>query len=143
MTLKPETRDEITEMLAAYGRAYEKKDLPGILSFFSPAICGYGSGPDEETRDYATFRAHIIRDLDQCDHVSVRFDHVTLNGEGPVAWMMAACTYDLIIHEKQQSMTGRMTGVLKKTGNRWLFELVHLSMPYTEQKAGESYPGRG
>jgi len=143
MVLKAELKEEIMEMLAAYGRAYGKKDLPGIISFFSPGICGYGSGPDEETRDYATFRAHIARDLEQCDHVTVRFSNVLLNGEGSVAWMMAACTYDLIIQAKHQSLTGRMTGVLKKTHDRWLFELVHFSMPYAGQKTGESYPGHG
>jgi ketosteroid isomerase-like protein len=143
MTLNAAARDEIMKMLIAYGEAYTRKDLPGILSYFSPECCGYGTGPDEEARDPATFRAHLARDLDQCDHVTVRFDNVMLNGEGTVAWMMADCTYDLVIGGKKHVMTGRMTGVLRKTGNRWLFELVHLSMPYAGQEVGESYPGYG
>lgn len=143
MTLNAGVRDEIIAMLSAYGDAYARKDLAGILTFFSPECCGFGTGPDEEARDPATFRAHLARDLDQCDFVTVRFENVMLNGDGPVAWMMADCTYDVVIGGRKQALTGRMTGVLRKNGPRWLFELVHLSVPFAAQLPGESYPGYG
>lgn len=56
---------------------------------------------------------------------------------------MAGATFEVTIKKKQHAMIGRMTAVLKKTGNRWLFELVHFSLSYPKQQPGESYPGWG
>ena len=53
MTLNAAAKDEIAKTLATYGEAYTRKDLPGIISYFSPECCGYGTGPDEEARDQA------------------------------------------------------------------------------------------
>jgi len=47
----------------------------------------------------------------------------------------------VVVKGSRLSMTGRFTAVLKNTGSRWLFEMVHFSVPAIGQAPGESYPG--
>jgi len=128
-------------MMDRYSGMYSRKNMEGLLSLFSPGICGYGSGPDEVVRDFAGMKAQVRRDLSQADSVRIRFENVHVAGEMPVAWVMADCDFEVVVKGSRLSMTGRFTAVLKNTGSRWLFEMVHFSVPAIGQAPGESYPG--
>jgi hypothetical protein len=41
---------------------------------------------------------------------------------------------------KKETLCGRSTMVLRDTGNRWLIEQLHFSLPYGGQAEGQSFP---
>lgn len=143
MALSSPVKAEIQGMLESYARAYAEKDQGGIRSLVSPDICGYGSGPDETITGRDEFATQVARDFAQADRISLRFADVRVHGAMPVAWIMAGATFAVTIGEKHHAMIGRMTAVLKKTGDRWHFTLIHFSMAYPKQQPGESFPGWG
>ncbi len=141
MTLPRQQAAEIRGMMDCYREMYRTKNTIGLLSLFSPRICGYGSGPDEVVRDLAGMKAQVKRDLSQADSVRITFENVHVAGEMPVAWVMADCEFEVVVKGTRLAMAGRFTAVLKNTGSRWLFEMIHFSVPALTQAPGESYPG--
>lgn len=141
MALTSQQAAEICGMMDCYAEMYRSKNTIGLLSLFSPRICGYGSGPDEVVKDFAGMKAQVMRDLFQADAVRIMFENVHVAGEMPVAWVMADCLFEVVVKGSRLAMTGRFTAVLKNTGSRWLFEMIHFSVPALTQAPGESYPG--
>ena len=141
MALTSQQEAEICGMMDCYAEMYRTRNAKGLFSLFSPGICGYGSGPDEVVKDAAAMKAQVKRDLLQADSVRIQFDIQRVSGEMPVAWVMADCDFEVVVKGTSLCMTGRMTAVLRNTGSRWLFEMVHFAVPAMEQAPGESYPG--
>lgn len=141
MALNRQQRDEVCGMMDRYAEMYRAKNLEGLLAICAPGICGFGSGPDEVVKNAAGMTLQAKRDFAQADSLRIRFDIQHVDGEMPVAWVMADCIFEVVVKGQPLSMTGRMTAVLRNTGSRWLFEMVHFAVPAVGQAAGESYPG--
>jgi len=142
MTLTEEQKTEVRAAMNQYATAYQKKDLAGFRAVFSPAVCGFGSGPDEVIENYAGFLRQITRDISQATVNAVEFSDTNIFGEGRIAWVMTrtAITFT-VAGAKKQTLHGRSTMVLRNTGSRWLIEQIHFSMPYGGQSEGQSFPG--
>jgi len=142
MNLTEAQKAEVKETLRNYGTAYQKKDIKALLALFSPEISGFGSGPDEVVLDRKDFTRQMKRDLSQVTSVSLEFPGLKISGEGRVAWVTSGCGFTFTVAgSKKQTMSGRMTMVLRNTGSRWLIEQIHFSMPNVEQAPGQSFPG--
>ena len=142
MSLTEAQKEEVRATMNAYGTAYRKKDIQGMLAIFSPEICGYGSGPDEVIRGREDFLRQIRRDMSQADVLAVEFTDTKISGEGRVAWVVTRSSITFAVGgAAQQTMHGRSTMVLRNTGSRWLIEQIHFSMPYGGQSTGQSFPG--
>ena len=142
MNLTEAQKAEVKETLRNYGMAYQKKDIKGLLALFSPEISGFGSGPDEVVLNRKDFTRQMKRDLSQVTSVSLEFPGLKIFGEGRVAWVTSGCGFTFTVEgRKKQTMSGRMTMVLRNTGSRWLIEQIHFSMPNVEQAPGQSFPG--
>lgn len=141
MALTDAQKVAVAGMMECYADLYSSRNLQGITSLCAPEICGFGSGPDEVVDGISAMKAQIARDMSQADSIRVRFDIRRIHGEMPVAWVMADCTFEVAVHGRPLCMTGRMTAVLRNTGSRWLFTMIHFSVPAREQAAGESFPG--
>ena len=142
MNLTEAQKAEVKETLRNYGTAYQKKDIKALLALFSPEISGFGSGPDEVVLNRKDFTRQMKRDLSQVTSVSLEFPGLKIFGEGRVAWVTSGCGFTFTVEgRKKQTMSGRMTMVLRNRGSRWLIEQVHFSMPNVEQAPGQSFPG--
>ena len=142
MNLTEAQKAEVKETLRNYGTAYQKKDIKALLALFSPEISGFGSGPDEVVLNLKDFTRQMKRDLSQATSVSLEFPGLKIFGEGRVAWITSGCGFTFTVEgRKKQTMSGRMTMVLRNTGSRWLIEQIHFSMPNVEQAPGQSFPG--
>jgi ketosteroid isomerase-like protein len=131
---------EIRDVFAQYALGYRNKDMRAILGICSPAITGFGSGPDEIVRGKPQLKKALIRDFSQADQISLAFPGMEIAGAGPVAWVTSGCRFTLVIRGTGHSMTGRFTAVVRNTGSRWLIEQIHFSMPDGAQDAGQSFP---
>lgn len=141
MALSQGQKDSVIGMMDRYAELYSAKNLQGLLDICAPGIFGYGSGVDEVVKGVASMAVQTRRDFAQADTITIRFDIRDVDGEMPVAWVMADCIFDVKVQGKPLCMEGRMTAVLRNTGSRWLFTMVHFSVPAPGQAAGESFPG--
>jgi uncharacterized protein (TIGR02246 family) len=142
MTLSDSQKAEVKATMEAYASAYKNKDIKGLLTVFSPDICGFGSGPDEVVLGRDSFVRQIKRDISQATVNSVVFSDTQIFGEGRVAWLMTKTAIGFTLAgEKMQTLKGRSTMVMRNTGSRWQIEQIHFSLPYGGQKEGQSFPG--
>ena len=142
MKLNKAQEAEVIETMQQYCTAYQKKDIKAFSALFSPEISGFGSGPDEIISNHNDFIRQIKRDMSQATIVSVEFTDRKIFGDGRVAWATSKSTITFTIDgTKKETIRGRSTMVLRNTGNRWLIEQLHFSMPYGEQSVGQSFPG--
>ncbi len=140
MTKSSEFESAVTTAMERYARAYSAKDLDGILSIVDEYFFGYGSGPDEEVYGKEQLRAQVERDLTQCDRVSMAIGPGHISGKGDVAWYAGKCAIEATVDGQDVRMDARITAVLKRDGDRWLFAMIHFAMPFGAQEAGQSWP---
>lgn len=142
MTLTESQKAEVIGTMEAYATAYRKKDIRALSAIFSPAITGFGSGPDEVITDHDDFISHMKRDISQATILSVVFADRQVFGDGRVAWATSKTTMTFTLDgTTKQVLNGRSTMVLRNTGSRWLIEQLHFSLPYGGQDIGQSFPG--
>jgi ketosteroid isomerase-like protein len=140
MTKSSEFESSVTTTIERYARAYSAKDLEGILATADESFFGYGSGPDEEIYGKEQLRDQVERDLAQCDRVTMVIGPGHVSGKGEVAWYAGKCTVDATIGGQDIRLDGRITAVLKKVGDEWLFTMIHFAMPFGAQDVGQSWP---
>lgn len=142
MKLTPEREAEVVATIGRYARAYTQKDITTLSEIFAPDITGFGSGPDEIIGNHRDFIRQIRRDITQADILSVVFSDQKIFGDGRVAWATSKSTMTFTVDgSKKETLYGRSTMVLRDTGNRWLIEQLHFSLPCGGQAEGQSFPG--
>jgi ketosteroid isomerase-like protein len=142
MTLTGNQKAEVRETLGRYCAAYQRKDLKELLGLFSPQIRGYGAGPDEIFRNRKEYAPLLSRDLIQATSIFLEFPDPDISGDGRIAWVTGGCNCMFIAGgNDRQTMRVRMTLVLRNTGNRWLIEQLHISVPNAGQAPGQSFSG--
>ncbi len=141
MALTPSQSDEVIVLLDRYAGAYRTKDIAGVVSLLSNGISGFGSGPDEVIVGLPQLRQHVARDICEADSIAISFRMLKLDGQMPFAWVTTFCAFHVTVGGKPLTLDGRMTALFRHTGNRWLIEQLHFSVPDAGQEQGESYPG--
>jgi ketosteroid isomerase-like protein len=112
------------------------------MALFSPDISGYGAGPDEVFRNRQEYAPLVQRDLAQATSISLEFPDLKISGNGQTTWVTGGCSCTFAAGgAKKQVMKVRTTLVLGNTGNRWLIEQIHLSVPNAGQAPGQSFSG--
>ena len=142
MTLTEEQKAEVRETLGRYCAAYQRKDPKALMALFSPDIRGYGAGPDEIFKDRNEYAPLVKRDLIQATSIFLEFPDLDISGDGRIAWVTGGCNCTFVAGgNEKQTMRVRTTLVMRNTGNRWLIEQIHLSVPNTGQAPGQSFSG--
>ena len=126
--------------ISRYAQAYNQKNVDSILAMTVLDFFGFGSGPDEKASSRDELRSHLERDFAQSVQVDMKFGPAAISAEGNVAWYASSCTIAAVVGGQKISLEGRMTAVLKKVGNEWLFVHTHFSVPDRGQDAGNSFP---
>lgn len=134
------TKAAVLATISRYAQAYDQKNAGSILAMTVLDFFGFGSGPDEKVSSRDELRSHLERDFAQSDKVDMKFGPAAISSEGNVAWYASNCTIAAVVGGQKISLEGRMTAVLKKVGNEWLFVHTHFSVPDRGQDAGKSFP---
>ena len=142
MKADSETRNGVTASLKGMFEAYEKRDLNGVLAFWSPDpdITMIGSGADERSVGINQFAQIIMRDWKQSDKAEVSLGEMDVSANGPVAWFTTDIMFDIVSGADKINFSGRLTGVMEKRGSEWLLLQMHFSVPSSEQAQGQSWP---
>ena len=141
MKLSDAQKADVRGAMEHYWSAYRNKDVQALLGAVSPEISGFGSGKDEVVRNIQDFTRQVERDMSQATIISFDCTDTIIHGEGETAWTTSEITFVFTADGKNhQTMKGRSTMVLRNSGDRWIIEQLHFSMPYTEQSSGQSFP---
>lgn len=141
MILTSAQEAEIITTMERYARAYQNKDIDTLSAIFSSDITGFGSGPDEIIGNHQEFIQHITRDMTQATILSVEFSNRKIFGEGSIAWATSQTTMEYTTDGRSKEIiNGRSTMVLRNTGNGYIIEQLHFSLPCGEQSPGQSFP---
>ena len=130
----------VTASLCQYSQAYSQKDVKMLLAITDPDYLGFGSGPDEQVTSRSELQRHLERDFAQSDELSMHFGPISIAYAGDVAWCAGECVIEAEAGGTRQRLTGRMTAVLRKRGDEWLFAHTHFSLPDRGQENGKSFP---
>jgi ketosteroid isomerase-like protein len=136
------TESEIMDMLNRYAKAYEDKDIEAMLGLFinDPDLVAIGTGKDEWVRGYQELENGFKRDFSQADNIDVGFEKITISNAGKVSWVSSLMTMNAEVSGEEVLLCGRLTLILEKIENNWLFTHLHFSLPAIEQEEGYSYP---
>lgn len=136
------TESEIMDMLNRYAKAYEDKDIEAMLGLFinDPDLVAIGTGKDEWVRGYQELENGFKRDFSQADNIDVGFEKITISNAGKVSWVSSLMTMNAEVSGEEVLLCGRLTLILEKIENSWLFTHLHFSLPAIEQEEGYSYP---
>ena len=142
MKANARTKAAILKTLKKMWDMYALKDVDKVMSFYLPGsdLFDLGSGPDEKYIGPKSARVGLKRDFAQASQVKVTLANVHVSTAGRVAWLGSDCTFYAKLNSHRISMTGRLTCVFEKRGQRWLIAQSHFSMPYTAQAQGQSFP---
>ena len=129
-------------MLALYQTSYSRKDIKMLLDATDPSFFGFGSGPDEKVFGAEALKLQLERDFAQSGDLAMDFGPMTIAAEGNVAWCAGDCTISAKVGGQRMRLDGRMTMVLRRAGDKWLFAHSHFSVPDRGQQAGQSFPDK-
>jgi len=135
-------QQKVLNLLEKYVQAYHEKDLNGILKLFADRddLVLIGTGYDEWIKGYGDIRSGFERDFKQADNIHVKFRKVTVSSCDNVAWLSAHMTMDARVDGHDIYLPGRLTAVVLKIGDEWLFTQLHYSLPAVEQEEGKAWP---
>jgi ketosteroid isomerase-like protein len=131
MTLNDTTTREVLDVLDAYVKYYNGKNLEKVLSLFANDVSGFGTGKEESITNLAELKDQLRQDLAPANSLCLDMQILATGGVMPAAWVTAFCTITGKIAGKNVLLEGRMTAVLTNHGGRWLFEQIHFSVPDT------------
>lgn len=136
------TESEIMDMLNKYAKAYEDKDIDAMMELFidDPDLVAIGTGKDEWVKGYQELENGFKRDFSQADNIDVGFEKITISNAGKASWVSSLMTMNAEVLGEEVLLCGRLTLILEKIENNWMFTHLHFSLPAIEQEEGYSYP---
>ncbi len=136
------TESEIMGVLNKYAKAYADKDIETMMDLFAndPDFVAIGTGRDEWIQGHNQLKTGFLRDFSQADNIEIGFEKVTISNAGNVSWVSGKMTMNAEVEGEEVILCGRLSLVLEKRENIWIFTHIHFSLPAIEQKKGYSYP---
>jgi ketosteroid isomerase-like protein len=131
MRADPETRSAINEVLNKLGGAIEAKAAAAALTLFSndPNMMSFGPSAQDTAIGQTQTKEWLERFIGKAEPVRFKFGYTTVKAKGDVAWVDSHIMYSAKKGEEKKDFDLNLSGVLEKTGDKWLWNQFHLSMP--------------
>jgi ketosteroid isomerase-like protein len=139
MKADAQTEADVMAALNSFMKAYQDKNLEGIIALFAPDpdVVFYGNGEDEKSIGVSGIREQAEHDWSQSASVTLEVKWSSVSSAGSVAWVAS----DIVIHAgisgMDMTIPARLTAVLEKRGRDWLFLQWHTSLPTVEQQVDQ------
>ena len=142
MKANGKTEVAVMNALNKFMESYQKRDIEGVMSAFSPDDdqVMFGTGADEKRIGRDQIKAQFERDWAQTETLNFNFTWLPISAAGPVAWVAAEGLGQGKAGGQEFAFPFRMTAVLEQRGNEWLMVQSHLSLPAPGQTEGDSVP---
>ena len=133
---------EVMGMLNRYAQAYAEKNIDAMMDLFldDPDVVAIGTGTDEWIHGCDELREGFRRDFGQADNIQVKFEKITIQSANNVAWLSALMTMYATVSGKEVLLSGRLSMVIERKQDKWLFTQLHFSLPADKQEIGHSFP---
>ncbi len=130
----PQIEAEIKAFFEEFAKAYPKDDIDKYLSFWSKDenLVVFGTG--EKWVGYEEYKTGPQEDKDRYGDISLSFDWLSINSHGPIGWIAAEVSVSMSPGGQEMTLPARMTGVVKKTGNKWQIVQGHISMASSDSE---------
>ncbi len=142
MKADAKTEKEVLAVLNKLAEGYARRDLNGVLALCAPDPdhVMYGTGVDEKRIGLAEIKAQAERDWSQTEAAALEFSWTSVSAAGNVAWLAADATFKATAAGQELAFPARLTAVLERRGDKWLFVQSHFSFPASGQAEGEAFP---
>lgn len=142
MKANEQTEAAATAVWNKFNDAYVRRDLKQLVSVFAPDadVVFFGTGLDERRVGSSEIQAQAQRDWAQSEGGSFNWKWHSVSAAGPVAWLAAEGTFQTKVGGHDTNLPIRLTSVLEKRGDKWLFVQSHASVPAGGQAEGLSFP---
>jgi ketosteroid isomerase-like protein len=122
------TREEILLALGEFRIAIAERRLEGALALFAPDAdtVVVGSSLGEVARGPLEIREFLEQLFSQPDTITWEWDYVSVSSSGDVAWLFLE---GAVILGARGARPYRISGVLERRADRWLWTLFHGSEP--------------
>jgi ketosteroid isomerase-like protein len=123
-----QTREEILLALGEFRAAVSQRRLEGVLALFAPDADAtlIGSSLGEISRGPIELRRFLEGMFAQAQSVGWEWDDVSISRAGDVAWLWLE---GAVVLDGRSDRAYRISGVLERRQDRWLWSLFHGSEP--------------
>jgi uncharacterized protein (TIGR02246 family) len=125
---------EIRNLLEKHSDAYARKDIPALMSCYSQDadMVNVGSSDNEVYIGATELQKAFETFFGQVRTVGIEYAGIRLTIKQPLAWLYADVPVNVKMDQGEINRKGRMTAVLEKRDNRWLFVQTHFSFPVAD-----------
>ncbi len=111
--------------------ALERRDLDAVLDLCTEDIVFIGSGDGEEAVGREAIGPMFLSLAPHLEdaHLSLAWESVDVTVLGHVAVLVAFGAAELVTRTREETLRYRLTGVLVRQDERWLWRLYHGSEP--------------
>ena len=123
----PETIAEIEAFFEEFVKAYPKDNIDRYLALFAKDenLVMFGTG--EKWVGYEDYKSAPQGDKEKFGDISISFDWLSINSHGPIGWVAAEVSVSLSPGDQRITVPARLTGVVKKSGDKWQIVQGHIS----------------
>ena len=130
--MAPNSEAMILAVLDRTSERFLARDLDGLLELFSPDedILLAGSEMGEVARGREDIRSSLVELFGRPEAYSFQWDTRNVSANGDVAWVFAEGS--VAVHQDDgaiERLPYRMSGVLQRVGNQWLWRMFVGSEP--------------
>ena len=130
----PQMEKEVTEFLDSHAKAYEGKDIAGIMALIAPDkdVILIDADSEKPVIGPAEIKAAYEREFAQIKSAKLKYTSTWIGGKGDAAWFSAQCEVSVDTGEEKITLPAHWSGVLEKRNGKWLLVQSHLSFPMPE-----------
>jgi len=113
------------------GASIETKSAAAAMTLFSndPNMMSFGPSVQDTAIGQTQTKEWLERFLGKAEPVRFKFGYTTVKAKGDVAWVDSHVMYIAKKGEEKKEFDINLSGVLEKTGDKWLWNQFHMSMP--------------
>jgi uncharacterized protein (TIGR02246 family) len=141
MKVDEATRKAVNEVLARMAEAMAAKDINAFIKLFSKDFNILTITPEEEGMYVGPtqLKEGMEKTFNEAESLSLKYGWTSIRASGPVARVSSHVYYNIKKKGKQEvSLSARMTGVLEKDNDSWLWTQFHLSVPVSIEAPEET-----
>ena len=138
MRADAETRAAVNEVLNRMAAAMADKDIDAFMNLFADEANMLNIGIEEEEMSIGNtqLKEQMQKTFEEAESISLKYGWTSIRANGPVAWVASHVYYNIKKKGKEElNLSSRLTGVLEKTDNQWLWTQQHFSIARNIEEA--------
>ena len=135
----PKIEKAVKEFLDRHAKAYESKDVAGIMALIAPDedVILIDADSEKPVIGPDAIKAAYESEFSQIKSAKLKYTSTWIGGKADAAWFSAQCEVSVDTGEDKITLPAHWSGVLEKRDDKWLLVQAHLSFPMPEPPPDE------